>query len=102
MRKNIQKQMISSAIKMEDRNTNFVDSILKYWPIILTITCMIAGYSTLESNYNTLKEQVNQNTSQINTAQNGVLAANANYAEVAGDIKGINAKLDIIIKHSGL
>lgn len=100
MRQDIQKVMTTAT--MQNSKGNFLDTIMKYWQIILAIIFMIAGYTTLQNDYSNLKAQTDQNSTAIAAAQTNVLAANASYGEVAGDIKGINAKLDIIIKHDGL
>lgn len=87
---------------MENSKGNFFDIIVKYWQIIIAIIFMVAGYTTLQNDYSNLKIQTNQNSSEIAAVQSNALAANASYADVAGDIKAINAKLDFIIKHDGL
>lgn len=87
---------------MENSKGNFFDIIVKYWQIIIAIIFMVAGYTTLQNDYSNLKIQTNQNSSEIAAVQSNALVANASYADVAGDIKAINAKLDFIIKHDGL
>lgn len=86
----------------KESNTNFLEVLLKYWPIIVTVALMIVGYATLQVNYVNLERKTESNSDQIAILQASVIKANSNHAEVAGDIKAINAKLDIIIKHSGL
>ena len=74
---------------------NFIDVILRYWPIIVTVAIMVLGYGTLQNNLSALQARVAANEA-------ATLTANVNYADVAGDIKGINAKLDILLKKNQL
>lgn len=78
-----------------NQSPNFIDVILRYWPIIVTVVVMILGYGTLQNNLNNLQARVAANEAAI-------LTANASYADIAGDIKGINAKLDILLKKNQL
>lgn len=94
--------MTSTTAQMNKENLNFLDSLLKYWPIIITVGLMIVGYATLQVNFSGLEKDTKSNSDQITILQASVIKANENNASVAGDIKAINAKLDIIIKHNGL
>lgn len=69
--------------------------MLRYWPLIIAAVMIILGYGTIKSSIQDLQTKVSAN-------EISVQAANASYANLSGDIKGINAKLDIIIKKTDL
>ncbi len=71
--------------------TYFVDTLLKYWVFILFAGSIIWSYSHAQGQIEAL-----QKTQDAQTLKASVIEAN--YNEVSGNIKEINAKLDIIIK----
>lgn len=75
--------------------SNFFNSMLRYWPLIVAAVMIILGYGTIKSSIQELQAKVSAN-------EISVQAANASYANLSGDIKGINAKLDIIIRKTDL
>lgn len=78
----------------ENKSESFLDLLLHYWPIIVTVGIMILGYGTLQNNINNV--QIRQSSDEAS-----ILSANASYAQIAPQISALNAKMDILLKHDG-
>lgn len=90
-----QKLTMSSLPEMPPSQGNMLEMILRYWPIIAGFVVIVLGYGTIQSNLKELQTRIAANEA-------ATLTANASYADLSGDIKGINAKLDIILKKNDL
>lgn len=95
MRQAPQNLTMSLPETLPSPQSNFFDLLLKYWPIIAAFVVIVLGYGTIQSNLKELQTRIAANEA-------ATLTANASYADLSGDIKGINAKLDILLKKSQL
>lgn len=87
---------------MSKKPLSAIDVLLRYWQIIVFLGLGLIAYGKLQSDQAQLNMRVSNTETSILTANAGIAAANVNNANVAGDIKAINGKLDLLINHSGL
>lgn len=87
---------------MHQKSLNPFDLIMKYWQFVVIIGVFLIGYGKQQSDNSQLSLRVANAETSIVAANAGVAAANVANANVSGDIKEINGKLDLLINHSGL
>lgn len=81
--------------KSKNNPEDLFDSILSNWPIALAIASMIFAWAHFQSDIQSIQDKQTADESQATVLS-------ANYNLVSQSISGINAKLDILIKHDNL
>lgn len=79
-----------------------LDSILKYWQLVVVIAMALIGYGKFQTEQQDQNLKISNVQAQILTANAEIATANLNSAKESGDIETINGKLDLLINHSGL
>lgn len=83
------------ARKIKPDAEGLFDSILSNWPVAVVIASIIFSWAHFQSALQAVQDKQTADESQATVLS-------ANYNLVSQSISGINAKLDILIKHDNL
>lgn len=75
-----------------------IDQIQNYLPILGTFVGIVAWFIKLESNNGNIKLEVKEMRERLRSVEQKAAAIDG----ISGDIKGMNAKLDILLRKANL
>lgn len=81
---------------------NFIDQIQSYLPIITTVVIIVGWFIRLETTQSNLKSNTENENKELRERIRAVEIKAAGIDSLAGDIKAINGKLDILLRKAQL